>query len=258
MKFNYQYRTPDNCQHSGVIRAASRDAAYAALKSRGVRPSRVEEAPGFFNKLLGKGKRWIAIVVLTIVAGISIPLALNRHEMPAQMPENCADRAQLYGDPVVISACMSAGWTNVFSSVLDSFLAAYAIPGDVEHVREWKGSEPTADDMKPTFIDEKDLAEIQRMKRMVNGLKQECLAYLSDGGSFKSYFKRLVIRQKAERALYESARRQIDRTSDRSVWRAKNAELRAMGLPMYEPNDDDDDEPSRGAFQTLRGDQKTQ
>ena len=64
MKFLYEYRTSDNAKHSGTICAASRDAAYAAIKELGVRPSRVVEAPGFFNKLFGKGKRWLAIGVL--------------------------------------------------------------------------------------------------------------------------------------------------------------------------------------------------
>lgn len=238
MKFLYQYRTPDNCQHDGVIRAASRDAAYAALKAKGIRPSRMEEASGFFNKLFGKGKRWLAIAVLAAAVAISLPFALRRPHVAEQLPPDCADRAQLYGDPVVISECMSVGWTNVFSSAFDCFLAVYAIPGDIEHVREWKGPEPMAKDIRLTPIDAKDLAEIQRMKRMVNGLKREYLAYIADGGTFKSYFKRLVIRQKAENALYENARRQINRTNDRAVWRMKNAELRAMGLPMYEPSED--------------------
>ena len=64
MKFIYQYRTPDNVQHEGTICAATKDAAYDQLRARGVRPGRMVEAPGLFNKLFGKGKRWIAIGAL--------------------------------------------------------------------------------------------------------------------------------------------------------------------------------------------------
>ena len=62
MKFFYQYRTRDNISHDGEISASTLDDAYAALKAKGIRPGRVVEAPGFLNKLLGKGKR--AVIVL--------------------------------------------------------------------------------------------------------------------------------------------------------------------------------------------------
>ena len=56
MKFTYQYRTKDNAIQHGVVSATDKDAAYAALRAYGIKPSRVEELPGFFNKLFGKGK----------------------------------------------------------------------------------------------------------------------------------------------------------------------------------------------------------
>ena len=66
MKFLSEYRTPDNVKHSGTICAADKEAAYAALKRQGIKPCRFAEAPGVFNKLFGKGKRWIAIGVLGV------------------------------------------------------------------------------------------------------------------------------------------------------------------------------------------------
>ena len=68
MKFVYEYRTSDNALHSGRIAALDRDAAFAALKARGIRPARLVEAPGLVNKVFGKGKRWIAIVALSVAA----------------------------------------------------------------------------------------------------------------------------------------------------------------------------------------------
>ena len=64
MKFIYEYRTSDNVRRSGVIDASDRESAFIALKNQGVRPASMKEAPGIFNKLFGKGKRWIAIVIL--------------------------------------------------------------------------------------------------------------------------------------------------------------------------------------------------
>lgn len=79
MKFNYEYRTSDNKLHGGVVRAASREDAFSTLKARGINPARVTEAPGFFNKLFGKGKRWIAIGLLAFALALALAaLALRR------------------------------------------------------------------------------------------------------------------------------------------------------------------------------------
>ena len=45
------------------------EAAYAALRAQGIKAGHVDEAPGVFNKLFGKGKRWMAIAVLVVGGG---------------------------------------------------------------------------------------------------------------------------------------------------------------------------------------------
>ena len=57
MKFIYQYRTSDNEVKRGEIVAPDREAAFQLLRAQGIKPARLEEAPGVFNKLFGKGKR---------------------------------------------------------------------------------------------------------------------------------------------------------------------------------------------------------
>lgn len=87
MKFNYEYRTSDNKLHGGVVCAASREDAFTALKARGINPARVVEAPGFFNKLFGKGKRWIAIGVLAFALALALAALVLRRggaEPPVQ------------------------------------------------------------------------------------------------------------------------------------------------------------------------------
>ena len=242
MKFIYQYRTPDNKQHRGVVRAASKDAAYATLKAQGIKPGRVEEAPGFFNKLFGKGKRWLAIAALAIVAAVAVAVAEKsrrtvENERTEQMFE---ERAQLYGDPVVIGECEACGWTNVFATAFDCILAQYAIPGrtvakSVVHDSVGGGDDLTA----PIEIAESDLREIAQMKRMVNGMKRELAEYLKDGGSVRGYLKRLDIRQRAERGIFETIQRELLRTKNPGEWKTKNAELRDRGLPMVENPADD-------------------
>lgn len=87
MKFNYEYRTSDNKLHGGVVSAVSREDAFSALKARGINPARVTEAPGFFNKLFGKGKRWIAIGVLALALAVALAaLAIRRGSK--EQPQN--------------------------------------------------------------------------------------------------------------------------------------------------------------------------
>lgn len=243
MKFEYEYRTSDNVPHRGTITASTKEAAYDALKAQGIKPGKVWEAPGFFNKLFGKGKRWIAIAVLCalcLVISVVSYFALHEAQTSLQQAKNTIleaslfeDRAQLFGDPVVIRECEEAGWTNAFTRVFDVYLAQYAIPG--RNVDPLVVAPPSVEEaIQFVEIGEKDLAEIAQMKRMVNGMKLELKDYLAAGGSIGAYMKRLSIRQRAERGVFETAQRAILRSRDHATWKEKNAELRAMGLPMVE------------------------
>lgn len=244
MRFVYEYRTSDNALKRGTIAAPTRDAVYAALKERGIRPSKVEEAPGFFNKLFGKGKRWLVISVLCascLVLWYSLRntrSTLDDARSTLNEARLFEDRAQLYGDPVVIRECEDAAWTNAFTVAFDVYLAQYAIPGRA--VEPFVVAPPSAEEAtRLVEIDEKELAEVAQMKRMVNGMKRELAVYVQSGGTVGGYLKRLEIRQKAERGIFEAAQRVIHRTKDYAVWKEKNAELRAMGLPMVGFPDED-------------------
>lgn len=237
MKFVYEYRTRENVPKNGTIDAPTRDDVYAALKARGIRPSRVVEAPGIANKLFGKGKRWIAIAVLLLVS-LSLFFSLRTTKMEIAEMNLFEDRAQLFGDPVVIRECEASAWTNAFTVAFDQYLARYAIPG--RSVEPIVVVPPSAEEAtRFVEIGEKELAEIAQMKRMVNGMKRELAVYLKAGGTVGGYMKRLVIRQKAERGIFEAAKRAILRAKDHAVWKEKNAELRAMGLPMVELPEED-------------------
>ena len=237
MKFVYQYRTPDNRLHRATVRAASKEAAYALLKARGVNPGRVEEAPGFFNKLFGKGKRWLAIAVLALVAA-ALAVVLLENRRVASEQDLYEDRSQIYGDPFVLSECEAAGWTNVFASAFDCHLARYAVPGKRAEAVFAVGRLPVPS-LEPSPVSPSDLAEIAQMKRMVNGIKRELSEYVAAGGTVEKYLWRLNIRQQAEVGILTRTRQELLRTDDPAVWRRRNSELRAMGLPMVEMPDDE-------------------
>ena len=230
MRFLYQYRTSENELRHGVVRASDRDSAFAALKAQGIRPSKVEEAPGLLNKLFGKGKRWMAIVVLALLAAIGWWLAVSERD------PDWEERSQIYGDPVLIKELSADNWAAVFANEGDWFLAAYAVPGRA--VTDILPPKDAALAMKGSIsIKEDDGEVVRKMKRIVNGMKREMREYVRDGGTPEGYFRRLAIRQKAEAQVLAGAERALKNESDPAKWAERNRQLQAMGLPMLEPEE---------------------
>lgn len=240
MKFLYEYRTKDNVRHEGVIDAASRDAAFAALKAQGIRPGSVKEAPGFFNKLFGKGKRWIAIAVLTVAAVIAFTSA-RRAKEEAKSVRSAFElqmRHQLIGDLAVIERGQKTGWADVFAHQGERFLAGYAIPGEapaVTGVPENKLRDALGREIE---IKADDSIEVRQVKSIVEGMKNEARAYLADGGTLMQYGSRLVRRQREEAELYERSKNEIE-TAVRekmpvrelaALWEKRNEGLRRLGI----------------------------
>lgn len=230
MRFLYQYRTSENELRHGVVKASDRDSAFAALKAQGIRPSKVEEAPGLFNKILGKGKRWLAIAVLVPLAAIGWWLAVSERE------PDWEERSQIYGDPVLIKELSADNWAAVFENEGDRFLAAYAVPG--REVAELLPPKDAALVMKSAVsVGEGDGEVVRKIKRIVNGMKREMREYVRDGGTPEGYFRRLAIRQKAEAQVLSSAERALRNERDPAKWSERNRQLQAMGLPMLEPDE---------------------
>ena len=241
MKFLYQYRTPDNKQHRAVISAPTKDAAYAMLKAQGVKPGRVEEAPGFFNKLFGKGKRWLAILVLgALCLVLGVILVRTRREAKGAPDPDVLDRAQIYGDPGLLRMIFTNDFEAVFSEMDDRFLAAHAIPGRpcfCDRPGLWRvevADALAAGSSRPVEIAPDDLEEVAKLKRMVNGMKRELCAYLAAGGNAKGYMRRLDQRLASEVATLNRVRTEMERCTDAKVWAERNRELRILGLPMVD------------------------
>lgn len=246
MKFVYEYRTSDNVRHEDVVIASSREAAFQLLKNRGIKPSRVIEASGFFNKLFGKGKRWIAIAILGIlVIGLLLVVFNLRSEIEASHFEGeWEDRSQIYGDPVVLSVVFSNDFKDVFESAGERFLARYAIPGKIVKLtpREMKEGLHALESMSMDMVAtaEEDFVEVVKLKRIVNGMKLELGNYLKAGGTIKQYVKRLQGRQYDEYMTYRRIKTELERERDLEVWKNRNLELRVLGLPMVEMGVEED------------------
>lgn len=247
MKFLYEYRTADNAPHSGAISAADRDAAFAALKAQGVRPSRLVEAPGFFNKLFGKGKRWLAITVLAallvavVIALISADRRADRSFAEVQAVQDVFDspvRRQLIGDAAVIEKGIKTGWADVFSAEGDRYLASFAIPGQPPAVTTTTDAALRAALSTPHPLIPSSLSlEHRQLLAIVAGLKADISAHLNDGWTLDEIRRALLRRQQQEIDYYNRAKNEIDQLSKSSspaalgkLWERRNDELRAMGI----------------------------
>lgn len=251
MKFLYRYRTKDNEVRDGVISAPNRDSAYARLKQDGIRPERLVDAPGVLNQIVGKGKRWVAIGVLVVIAaalGLQVlstkqqVLSAKQEVAEVRSEAQTARRAQIYGDPAELQRYEAKGWSNVFPDHVDQFLSMYAIPArrvsyaNVPSVGEF---EVAVD--RVVGVSSDDSPEVSRMKRMVNGLKAEARRYLDAGGTVALYIERLEERQKAEAIIYADVAKSMailrregeDKNLREEVvkkWNAKNEYLIDMGM----------------------------
>lgn len=245
MKFVYYYRTSDNVLHSGTILAPDREAAFRVLKRDGVKPAKLEEASGFFNKLFGKGKRWIAIVMLALLSAVVTHLWINASIAvdEANTLESIAPRHQIYGDPAVVAKFETwQGLLSVFGKEGAAYieLAAYAQPGKCVDLSGHTFSPEESRELLSIALTNQldvtgeDSREIVELKQIVNGMIQEMREYVRDAGTvdvLDRYAKRLRDRTNEERRIYEFAKQSLLSESDVSVWERKNDALRRIGLP---------------------------
>lgn len=244
MKFTYQYRTSDNVSHEGEICAPSREDVYSILKAKGIKPGRVAEAPGFFNKLFGKGKRWIAIALLSSAACVFAWLAFsNSGERDRYSRGGFAipcERKQIWGDNTVIEVAANDDWRVVFDNPADRLLASFARPGI--QVRLTRIPYSITNDFAvalatPIKISNDDLEEYKQVKCIVAGMREELREYVRSGGKELVYIQRLMERQNEEIKLYNLERKGFElavrqkgaNVSD--LWKAVNVKMRSAGLP---------------------------
>jgi len=236
VKYHYFYQSRENKSCDDWIDARDRGDAYAQLRRRGIKP----------YKLLGRDplpwKRWTAIAVLgAALAGTYAWLALR----PAPRADGLADgfvRHQIYGDPAIIESGSANGWAACGFDGGERVLSLYAQPGkEVRPPKDKAAAAASVDGCLGRRLEPQDgeLTEYRQMKLMVESMKAELRRYKAAGGTTPLYLDRLQARQSQEVAYYRAAAQEVAearlRLSDEALsalWAAKNAELRAIGLPM--------------------------
>ena len=255
MKFLYEYRTRENEIRRGEISASDRDSAYAALRTQGIRASRVTEAPGFLNSLFGKGKRWLLIVALAFAfavlgyyfIGARKDLAHTRNDLAeATKIKPSQPRHQIYGDPAIVAKFSTyKGLLSVLGNRGDALLACYAQPGKIVPGKE-SGAENRLHDagaaLRAALTDGQSLSsddsrELRELKQIVNWMRDELRAYVEnpeDGRAFDvklaAYYAALERRSREEIEILTVTRRDFA-DSDEETRERINMKLRRLGLP---------------------------
>ena len=230
MKYRYLYQTKDNENREGWIKARSRENAYAELRKAGIRPYR----------LIGDDpvnwRPWAAAcAILALSAALAVSLFIRGGEKP--LP-----RRQLEGDAAVIASGVYCGWTNVFSSVLDRRLAAYAQPG-----REVAFVAPSQEEIEAMAAEletpVKNLGgnrlAYAQLARIVEFMRGDLRLWLARGGDIRGYVEYLFERQQDEcdfRAKAVDAVYRAPESMRYRAWLGVNARLTDMGIaPLDKP-----------------------
>ena len=243
MKYTYAYKDSEGKRHEESMDAASREAVFEALRTRGIRPIKVIAADGSKanGAPVGVRRRVVAAsILIAVVAAVGATAAFLRIVRPAQPVEPFqADQTRRYpiGDAAIIEKGVLTGWSDVFEHEGDRFLASFAVPGvkagqrntTVEEIESALGRkiEPTPDDG----------LEARQIKAMVEGMKHEARAYVAAGGSVVEYGRRLTERQDAEIAAYERTKADLERAKETmsgntliNYWESQNDKLRNLGI----------------------------
>ena len=251
MKYTYAYKTSDGTRHEAAMDAESREAVFAALRAKGIKAIKVVAADG--SKANGevrgirKSVLAAAIVVAAVVAivgtvAVGLGLRPRRGEpgssdLPVDFDSTV--RRQVIGDSAIIEKGIRDGWSEVFETEGERFLASFAIPGvpagqrttTEEKLREALHCPPSTSTSS---------LEARQIRAMVEGMKDELRRYLAAGGTISGYGRRLVRRQEEEIAYYNRAKSEIE-TAQKSkmpaaqlndLWERRNESLRQMGVKL--------------------------
>ena len=228
MKYKYLYQTKDNENRDGVIVAANRAEAYAALRKQGIRPYRV----------IGDDPvKWQPWVAGTAIAALAVALVCALLFGGADAVGAPMSRRQITGDRATISKGLESCWDGVFSTKLDRFLAAYAQPGWIAippDLSEGDAAHFAEDLATPVELRADDSGEVRQLRRIVAAMRMELSDYLAAGGTVEEYMSFLEDRQDEEIAFRKQAQESVEAAPAAMRGRVlmnMNVRLREMGLP---------------------------
>ena len=232
------------------MEAESRDAAFAELRARSIRPIKVFAADGSKanGEIRGVRGRVVAALVALVAVGVGVAAFFGGTRSGAReaaLPANAAPRHQIYGDPAVMGGFERGDFATVLDRAGDRLLAVFAEPGRLACPRGFDPSRLPADllqvftayaatELAPAAdltIRGEEPREVRELKQIVNGMRGEMRDYLANGnGTPASYWRRLNQRTNEEMNIYERTCRELETVTDQTIWEQRNAALRRIGL----------------------------
>jgi len=242
------------------MNASSREEVFEALRARGIKAIKVVAADGSKanGEVRGVRKRAVAALValVAVLTGLVVYLFernAENYQLSTINYQLTSPRHQIYGDPAVMEGLERGEFEKVLPREGDRLLAVFAQPGRLMCA---KGANPrrltmaqdaafaayAKDELSPerdVVITPEDPREIQELKQIVNGMREELRGYLANGnGTARSFWRRLNERTTSEMQIYERTRRELEKEKSTEVWEEKNAALRRLGLrTIPSPND---------------------
>ena len=226
------------------MNASSREEVFEALRAKGIKAIKVVAADG--SKANGapppRHPSRLVLGVVLFAAALGGVVWWMRPRQSTTLPAvpnflTSQTRHQVIGDMAIIEKEIRTGWSEVFEREGDRFLASFAIPGVPA------GQRNTSEDEMRHALEGKikpqptDSIEIQQIKAMVEGMKDEARQYLAAGGTLVGYGKRLVERQETEIAIYNRVKSELEKSratmppdTFESYLEERNDELRNLGL----------------------------
>lgn len=252
--FVYIYKTSDGVRHEAEIGAPSRDAAFAALRGRGIRPIKVlakdgSRANGAVGGL-GRGRMLaLAGVVAALAAGAwFVGRATSDADAPVVVVTPSGPVAYTVAQPLARQPIpgdrsrIAPFPTNLFAEAAEVYLAHFAEPGRPPAAS--LPEPPTEAQFRAALaarlrLASTDFTEHVDLKRIVAGMKRELSAYLANGETSAHYVRELMKRQKIEIAYRERAEGRLgellraknpDLAAAYGYWLKANAQLKSMGI----------------------------
>ena len=272
MKFTYAYKTSDGKRHEDAMEASSREEVFVALRAKGIRAIKVVAADG--SKANGAPSpveadvpgrphsRAVTISVLVLVvplvlfvlsllasprlrASLFSALKIGRSNSSTFPPFHLSTssdttRRQVIGDAFLIEKGIRTGWSDVFAHEGERFLASFAIPGVPAAQRTSTEDELREALARKILPQPSDSFEVQQIKAMVEGMKDELRQFMAAGGSIPEYGQRLVQRQEEELKYYNLVKNELDAAAAAQMpkaelldlWERRNEDLRQMGIRL--------------------------
>ena len=245
MKYTYAYKTSDGIRHEATMNASSREEVFTTLRKQGIKAIKVVAADGSKanGEMRGIRKRVVTALVAFVALGVGVIAYFSGTRTGGNLTPTepffatDQDRRQIIGDAAIIEKNIRNGWSDVFKLEGERFLASFAIPGVKAGQRNTSEKEFQAALNHRCEVKSADSLEVQQIKAMVEGMKNEARRYIAAGGSIVEYGKRLTERQDAEIAIYNRTKADLDKARKTmkdeefmSYWEKRNDELRNLGI----------------------------